>query len=340
MARANETPPFWWEQADWRARALTPAARLYGAVAAYRLRRARRTPVPAPVLCIGNFTVGGSGKTPVALRLAREALAAGLTPGFLSRGYGGHVGRARLVEDGDDARMAGDEPMLLAQAAPVAVGADRAAGARLLIAEGVDFIIMDDGFQSGRILMDYTLVIADGRRGAGNGHVIPAGPLRAPLIEQLHYADALTVIGDGNGADKLVRMAARAAKPVYRAAFTIVPGHGLNQRRVLAFAGIGDPQRFFRTVARAGALVEETRIFPDHHPYSDEAITEMATEAKRRGLDLVTTQKDAVRLEAGSLKARQFRRSVKTLKIDVAFEEPDRARNLIEETRSRYRARL
>ena len=119
-----------------------------------------------------------------------------------------------------------------------------------------------------------------------------------------------------------------------------MPGHGLNQRRVLAFAGIGDPQRFFRTVTRAGALVEETRIFPDHHPYSDEAITEMATEAKRRGLDLVTTQKDAVRLEAGSLKARQFRRSVKTLKIDVAFEEPDRARNLIEETRSRYRARL
>lgn len=340
MARANETPPFWWEHVDWRARALAPAAWLYGAVAAYRMRHARRVPVSAPVLCVGNFTVGGSGKTPVALRLAREARAMGLSPGFLSRGYGGQVGRARLVEDHDDARLAGDEPMLLAQSAPVAVGADRAAGARLLTSQGVDFIIMDDGFQSGRIRMDYTLVVADGRRGAGNGRVIPAGPLRAPLIEQLQYADALMVIGDGNGADKLVRMAARAAKPVYRSAFTIVPGHGVNLRRVLAFAGIGDPQRFFRTVARAGALVEDTRIFPDHHPFSDEAIAEMTAEAGRRGLDLVTTQKDAVRLEAGSAAAKRFRRKVKTVKIDVAFEEPERVRQIIEETRSRYRARL
>lgn len=339
MAKANETPPFWWQPADWRATLLSPLAFAYGAVAARRLHHARRPRVAAPVLCIGNFTVGGTGKTPVALCFAQEAAAMGLKPGFLSRGYGGQVKRPRLVDPArDNARSVGDEPMLLARSAPVVVGADRRAGADLLLSHGVDFIIMDDGFQSARIHIDYALIVVDATRGIGNGRVIPAGPLRAPLVDQLHRTDALMVLNDGTGADLLIRSAARAAKPVYRAAFSIVPGHGVDQRRVMAFAGIGDPQRFFRTVARAGALVEETRIFPDHHPFSDDAVVEMRAEAERRGLDLVTTHKDAVRLEAGSETARSFRREVKTVEIEIALEEPALARRIIDETRTRHRA--
>ena len=177
---ASEAPPFWWAPPDWRARALRPVSALYGLIAGQRMRRARRERIAAPVLCVGNLTVGGTGKTPLAIAMAQAAAGKGLKPGFLSRGYGGSISAPHLVDpDHDSARVVGDEPILLAAHAPVAVTPNRAAGARLLIEKGCNFLIMDDGFQSARIHIDYALLVVDAWRGLGNGHVIPGGPLRA-----------------------------------------------------------------------------------------------------------------------------------------------------------------
>ncbi len=336
----SEAPPFWWEPADWRGRALAPAAWVYGRVATRRLKNAPRVRVAAPVFCVGNFTVGGSGKTPVALAIAQAAQKAGRTPGFLSRGYGARIYGAKLVDTAHDtARTVGDEPMLLLERAPVAVGADRLAGAKLLMKHGCDFIVMDDGFQSARIHMDYALLAVDSRRGLGNGMIIPAGPLRAPVIEQLRLCDSVMVIGSQEGAEPAVRLAARAAKPVHRAGFVTMPGHGVTGRRVLAFAGIGDPDKFFRSVRQTGAEIVEQRTFPDHHPYSDLNLEELSAEAAKQGLDLVTTAKDAVRLKAGSGRAIEFLKKLKVLSVEVVFEETVLARRLVDETLARYKTR-
>ena len=251
----SEAPPFWWRKADWRAWALWPFSSAYGAVAGRRLVHAVREKVDAPVLCVGNLTVGGSGKTPVAMALARQARAMGLSPGILSRGHGGTVsGPPHLVDPGHDvARHVGDEPLLLARAAPVAVTADRAAGARLLIDHGCDFLIMDDGFQSARIHIDFALIVVDARRGIGNGHTIPGGPMRASLVVQMRHADGVLRLGEGEGAERVVRQAARAGRPLFEASVRAHPPEGIAGRPCLAFAGIGDPGKFFDTVRAAGA---------------------------------------------------------------------------------------
>jgi tetraacyldisaccharide 4'-kinase len=177
----SEAPPFWWQPSDWRAWALYPLSALYAAAARHRLEGAERVPVHAPVLCVGNFTVGGAGKTPIAIALAREARRQKLKPGFLSRGHGGAVHQPRLVDaEGDAARHVGDEPLVLARAGPTVVTPNRKAGAELLVAHGCDFIVMDDGFQSARIHMDFALIVVDSHYGIGNGHTIPGGPMRAP----------------------------------------------------------------------------------------------------------------------------------------------------------------
>src|SRR5690606_16890473 len=160
VASPGEAPPFWWQKPDWRAYALWPVSAVYGAISAYLMRRAPRLQVDAPVICVGNFTVGGEGKTPVAIALAKEAVAQGHRPGFLSRGHGGSHSKPHAVDAvNDSARVVGDEPLLLARYAPTIVATDRAEGARHLIAEGCDLIIMDDGFQSARLHMDFALIV-------------------------------------------------------------------------------------------------------------------------------------------------------------------------------------
>jgi tetraacyldisaccharide 4'-kinase len=255
----SEAPPFWWGKPDWRAVALWPFAAAYGAVAARRLANAPREKIPAPVLCVGNLTVGGSGKTPVAIALARQAAAMGLKPGILSRGHGGSVsGPPHLVDpDHDSARHVGDEPMLLARAAPVAVSTDRAAGARALLARGCDFLIMDDGFQSARIHIDYALIVVDARRGVGNGRIIPAGPMRAGLTQQMRFTDAVLKVGDGDGANRVLRQAARAGRAFFEARVRALPVEGIKGRRCLAVAGSGDPAARSRW-RKASAIIIST----------------------------------------------------------------------------------
>src|SRR4051794_40561725 len=188
----SEAPPFWWRKADWRAWLLLPLSFVYGRIAGHRMAHARRASVPIPVICVGNFTVGGAGKTPTALALARAAKAKGLKPGFLSRGYGGSLDVTTVVDPQDHhATAVGDEPLLLAREALTVIARRRADGAERLVREGADLIIMDDGFQSAQIAIDYALVVIDATRGIGNGHLVPGGPVRAPLRTQLRYTSAL-----------------------------------------------------------------------------------------------------------------------------------------------------
>lgn len=337
----SEAPPFWWRKADWRAWALWPFSAAYGAVARRRLVHAAREKVDAPVLCVGNLTVGGSGKTPVAITLAREARAMGLSPGILSRGHGGTVsGHPHLVDPGHDvARHVGDEPLLLARAASVAVAVDRAAGARLLIGNGCDFLIMDDGFQSARIHIDYALIVVDARRGIGNGHTIPGGPMRAALVDQMRHADAVLKIGEGDAAEQVVRQAARAGRPFFEAHLRADPPSGIAGRRCLAFAGIGDPGRFFDTVVAAGGELAVTRSFGDHHAYSDFDAQDLLATADAQGLELVTTAKDAVRLDHGGGALAALRDRVKVIEVEAVFEVERTPRMLIESTLEAWRRR-
>ncbi len=336
---ATDAPPFWWEKPDWRVYALWPLSKAYGAVANYRMRTATREKIDLPVLCVGNFTVGGTGKTPVSIALAKHAKKMNLKPGFLSRGHGGSFSQPHLVDPHDDsARHVGDEPLLLADHAYTVVTPDRAAGARMLEKAGCNFIIMDDGFQTARIHLDYSLLVVDGRFGVGNGHVMPAGPLRAPLIDQLRFTTSILKIGAEGAGDVVVRLAARAGRPVFHARTKIRKPDRCAGRQFLAFAGIGHPAKFFDSVAKAGGTVKIGRPFPDHHFYSAEELNEMLATAEGEGLELVTTAKDAVRLRQGAA-AKPFMDRLDVLEIDAVFEVDNVPARIIDETMEAWRRR-
>lgn len=360
---ANETPLFWWKKRGLTSLLLSPAARIYGHFATRVMERARPPQIEAPVLCIGNFTLGGAGKTPLAVAFAKAAKKRGLKPGIVSRGYGGTVSLQRdhvyrVDPARDRARDVGDEPLLLAEYAPVAVAVNRLAAAEQLLREGVNFIIMDDGFQSRRLYSDYVLIAVDSARGLGNGKIFPAGPLRAPLPVQLAYSDMIVLLGnhvDSDAAGQAVlRLAAKAGKPVCRAILRLqisrpyegagsvtaaLPAgpaknaalHEQNQaaglevaepdnqpdtdssimpitslraikgRRFLAFAGIGNPQKFFASVEAAGGLIAQKRSFADHHFFSLYDIDDIVQSARIYGLVMVTTAKDYMRLKTEGL---------------------------------------
>ncbi|EPR19203.1 Tetraacyldisaccharide 4'-kinase [compost metagenome] len=337
----SEAPPFWWQKAGWQAWLLSPFSLLYGKVAGRRMRTAKRASVPVPVICIGNFTVGGAGKTPTAMAIARAAVAKGLKPGFLSRGYGGTLDVTTLVDPGQHRSAdVGDEPLLLAREAITVISRKRVEGAHRLVKEGVDLIIMDDGFQSARLTLDYALVVIDTMRGIGNGHLVPGGPVRAPLAEQMRHMTGLLKVGKGHAADALVRQAAKAAKPVFVAAITPQEPQDFRGRRVLAYAGIADPAKFFRTVEALGGEIVLQRSFPDHHHFSDDEIADLLQDAGKQNLQLVTTAKDAVRLNGHHGRAEELLWNSLVIEIDMMFDDPNAATTIIETAVGNCRARL
>ena len=327
----SEAPPFWWTKPDWRAYALWPVSRLYGFLAGTRMRRARRASIPVPVVCVGNFTVGGAGKTPTSIALARAAKARGLRPGFLSRGYGGSLDVTTVVDPGRHrARDVGDEPLLLAREALTVISRRRIGGARRLVEEGVDLIIMDDGFQSARLVFDHALLVIDSRRGLGNGYMVPSGPVRAPLAEQMRQASALLVIGDGNAADALIRKAARAGKPVHTATLATVGAADLRGQAVLAWSGLADNDKFFRTVEGTGATLYATRSFPDHHHLSDDEVADILDHAEAHDYGIVTTAKDSVRLAGEHGRSQELAAKSRVIEVEIRFDDPKAPDKIIE----------
>jgi tetraacyldisaccharide 4'-kinase len=290
--------PFWWyRRKGVLAAALAPLGRLYGRAAEARFARGQPYRSRLPVICIGNFTAGGGGKTPTAIAVAKLLAELGAKPAFLTRGYGGASEGPIQVSDGHSADEVGDEPLLLRAAAPTFVSADRAAGAKAIEATGASVIVMDDGFQNPSLTKDLSLIVVDGAAGIGNGLIMPAGPLRAPLAAQLARADALVVIGDGGKAASLIEAFTRAGKTVLKA--SMVPHQDrrwLGVLPVIGFAGIARPEKFFATLRDNGARLIDTRSYPDHYRYGERQARSLLKEAKDYNAMLVTTEKDYVRL--------------------------------------------
>jgi tetraacyldisaccharide 4'-kinase len=291
-------PAFWWRKAGLASRLLAPAGLIYGGIAARRMAMSG-VDAGVPVLCVGNFTLGGAGKTPTAIMLARMLVDAGERPFCLSRGYGGDVvGPRRVDARADIAARVGDEALLLAHAAPTVVARDRLAGAKLAREQGAGVIVMDDGLQNSSLTKHFTLTVIDARRGVGNRYVFPAGPLRAPLAAQLAQTDALLVVGEGTGADEVIAQVRMRGLPVFHSRMIPDPAAvaAIKGRNVLAFAGIGDPEKFFATALEAGIAVTERRAFPDHYRYTAEDAGELIMQAEHSGLALLTTEKDRARM--------------------------------------------
>ena len=330
-------PAFWWRAGT--GGLLAPLAALYGAAAALRMRtRGREAGVP--VICLGNFTVGGAGKTPAALAVAQLLHAAHERPFFLSRGYGGRLaGPVRVSPALHRAADVGDEPILLARLAPTVVARNRVAGAAFARSAGASVIIMDDGFQNPSLVKDLNLVLVDGRRGVGNGRIVPAGPLRAPLERQLARAQALIVVGSPDGAARVIERAERRKVPVFHG--RLEPDRAvikaIGQRKVLAFAGIADPEKFFATLNSAGIQMANRAGFPDHHRFSAAEGLDLVTQAQANNLMLLTTEKDFARL-AGEPDLQQLAAHATALPVRLVVEEQDLLRELILTAITSYRA--
>jgi tetraacyldisaccharide 4'-kinase len=303
-----------------------PLAALYGAIAAGRLTRPGFD-VGIPVLCIGNYHVGGAGKTPATLALVRLLRDMAETPVVLSRGYGGRLrGPVNVDPQRHSAADVGDEPLMMARTVPVVVARDRVEGAALARSRNASVILMDDGFQNPVIVKDASLIVIDAGRGLGNGRVFPAGPLRAPLRPQFARTDALIIVGSGRAADTVAAAITARGAPVLRA--RLVPDDAsvaaLRGKRVLAFAGIGDPAKFFATLRLSGIDVAMEKAFADHHPFSQGEVASLLAQASRDGLTPVTTEKDFVRLGV----APEVKRIV-PFKVTMEFDDPVTLRKFV-----------
>jgi tetraacyldisaccharide 4'-kinase len=291
-----KSPRFWWEKPGIASTLLSPLAAIYGGVASRRLAQPGAR-AAVPVICVGNPTVGGAGKTPTAIAIARLLIDAGQKPMFLTRGYGGKLAGPVMVEATHSAAEIGDEPLLLARVAPTIVARDRVAGAGLAKDRGASIIVMDDGFQNPSLAKDFSILVIDGARGLGNGKVFPAGPLRAPLAAQLARASAILMVGIGTARTTL---AWRGSPALPTFSGMLVPEAAsvasLKGKPALAFAGIGDPEKFFATLDLAGIETRSRRSFADHHRYDASDAANLVAEADRHGLQLVTTEKDLARL--------------------------------------------
>ena len=285
-------PPAFWHHDGLTPLLLSPLAALVAASTARRVARPGWR-APVPVICCGNATVGGAGKTTLALDLLRRLIGRGVAVHAITRGYGGRS-QGVLRVAGQGSAMLGDEPLLLAEVATTWVGADREASARAAVAAGAQALVMDDGLQNPGLVQDCALLVIDGAAGFGNGHVLPAGPLREPVAAAAQRCRAAVLIGDDE------RHAIRKlplSLAVLRA--HLEPTELLVDRRLLAFAGIARPGKFRQTLEQAGAEVAELIEFPDHHRFTRAEILRVKARAASLGAEPVTTPKDATRLPPG-----------------------------------------
>jgi len=288
------SPPEFWQRDGLLPTLLTPFGWVFGAAGTLRRRVVRPFAPGVPVICVGNLVLGGAGKTPIAIDLAERLSARGAHPHLLTRGYGGVLaGPVRVDPARHGARDVGDEPLLLARAAPTWVARERHRGAAAAVAAGARALVLDDGFQNPGLAHDLGILVVDGRIGFGNRRILPAGPLRESVRAGLARADAIVLMGEdernlapqlGGGPLLRARLAPGAAAPPLRG------------REFVAFAGISDPDKFFSFLRAEGARLATTRRFPDHQPYDEAMLAPLIREAKQRHVRLITTEKDLVRV--------------------------------------------
>lgn len=314
--------PGWWSNPSsrpgWQARALGPLSLAWRAGAMLRRLTARRWRGSVPVLCVGNLTAGGAGKTPMVAALMQRLTARGVIVHVVSRGFGGATrGPHRVDMARHEAGEVGDEPLMLAALGTVWVSRDRAAGVRAAAAEGAEIVLLDDGLQNPHLAKDAAIVMVDAVDGFGNGRLIPAGPLREPIRRGLARADLVVLVGSAPDRQKAIaRWPELERAPVLGAERQpLQTGLPLAGEKVIAFAGIARPEKFFDTLREMGADVQATHAFPDHHRYRPRLFRRLLTEARSSDAMLVTTEKDAVRLPP------EMRREVVTVQIRLEPED-------------------
>lgn len=295
---------------------LSPFASLYNAITTRRANKPASFKAAMPVLCVGNLIMGGAGKTPAAISLAQLLIDAGKRPVFLSRGYGGKLSGPVMVED-QPAYDVGDEPRLLRQIAPVCISADRVAGAKLCMEQDADIIIMDDGFQNPHLHKDVSLLVIDGAFGHGNEKTFPAGPLRETLKNGLKRANGVILIGeDKTGTIQHIQQITPTL-PILQAFIKPSDTPDIQGQKLVAFAGIARPEKFFETVKDLGGIITAQKSFPDHHSFSDAELDTLQILADTNDARLITTEKDWVRLPE------EMRKNVDVIKITLAWDAPD-----------------
>lgn len=327
-----DEPPWWYGGGDdVRSRLLAPIAWVYGRAAVRRYVGVTPYRSRLPVICVGNFTAGGTGKTPLSIYLARLLIAQGEKPVFLTRGYGGKTAGPSWVTNTDDAQRFGDEPVLLAATAPTLVSRDRRAGIIAIERDKrqASVVIMDDGLQNAAVAKSLSIALVDGKRGIGNGEVIPSGPLRAPLEFQLGLVDAIIVRDppdEGSAGSVLGVLRQGFPGPVLTARVGATGETGwVEKAPLLAYAGIANPGRFFRLLERLGGKVIETVSFPDHHRFKAADAAKLIEAARRQRALLVTTEKDYARL-AGDAALAELASLSRVLPIEMQIDERELTR--------------
>ncbi len=323
-------PSWWYERSSLWPALLAPAGLVWNAVTRARWAFAKPYQSSLPVICIGNFTAGGAGKTPATLAVAHILGNAGERPIFLTRGYGGCTHGPHLVNPSHDTpHLVGDEPLLLAREAPTIVAADRAEGARLAERQDASVIIMDDGFQNPGLVKTASLIVIDGAQGLGNEHVIPAGPLRASLGFQITMADGFILVGDGDAEGRVHALAQEVSLPVLASRIVADADSGwLKNKPLVAFAGIGHPDKFFRTLEDLGGRLMERIPYPDHHVFTQADAENLLRLASDHGAQLVTTQKDFVRIEGGA-ELQMLKKHSQALPVRLQFRDEKAAKKII-----------
>ena len=323
-----QAPKFWYRSRSWQAILLSPLGALYAWATARRQKYARPTRVDIPVICIGNLNVGGTGKTPTTIAIAQMLTSRGIAVHIVSRGYGGCLQAVTQVDPRTHtADETGDEPLLMAAFAPTWVANERVAGARAAQDAGADVILLDDGFQDPSLIKDLSIVVVDAARGFGNGYCLPAGPLREPVHVGLKRADAVISIGEPEGQSQFRERSSDQVGSIEHLMASLKPiemGMPWAEGRYLAFAGIGDPEKFFATLRGLGAPLVRTVALDDHQKLARPMIQRLMKEAQSMNAQLVTTEKDAARLPA------DLRSGILSLPVRLEFDNASALETLLE----------
>ena len=323
-----QAPKFWYRSRSWQAFLLSPLGMVYAWATARRQKNARPTRVDIPVICIGNLNVGGTGKTPTTIAIAQMLISRGIAVHIVSRGYGGSLQAVTQVDPRvHTADETGDEPLLMAAFAPTWVANERVAGARAAQNAGADVILLDDGFQDPSLIKDLSIIVVDATRGFGNGRCLPAGPLREPVHVGLKRANAVISIGEPEAQSQFRERSADQLGQIAHITANLKPiemGMPWAEGRYLAFAGIGDPEKFFTTLRRLGAPLVRTVALDDHQKLARPMIQRLMKEAQSMNAQLVTTEKDAARLPA------DLRSGILSLPVRLEFDDAHALETLLE----------